>query len=182
MGVSCSGAFLLGDRAPSEELLAIWAEYAASADGLSLLPRREDCVCAEESATYDMADRAYAGVSDPEWGEFSIAYGRVDILRILRAASSDYTRGALRLAGGQASRTGAMCRKFDRVARNMVLSGSILLLGGDYMRPGDSGVCGVFSDESERFARRETTRRDLEGDLKEYSVIAVRAILVSSPY
>ena len=175
-----SGSSAEGDRRPSEDSLAICAVYADAVDSLSIMLLGEDYVGTEESAIYDMADSAYDGGAEPTGGEFSIAPGRAVILRCLRAVALDYTRGALRFARGQSSRAFAMCGKFYIVTRNMILSGGILLLYAEYMRPGGSAVCGVFADELDRCARGKTIRRDLPGELKWYPGIAVRGVPFSS--
>ena len=96
MEVYENGSLAEVDHLPSEGLLAIRAKYSDAADGLSLLLRGEDYVAAEESAIDDMADREYDGLAEPTGGAFSIAPCRVDILRMLRPVSLEYTRGALK--------------------------------------------------------------------------------------
>ena len=181
MEVYASGSFAEGDRLQSAEILAICAEYAAAVAGLSLLFRGADYVAAKESAICDMADREYDGRAEPTGGEFSIATGRSDILRRLREVSLDYTSGALKFARGQSPRAFAMRRKFDIVTHNMILSGGILILYADYMRPGGSAVFGAFADELRMCARGGFTPRDLPGELKAYSSIAVMGGFSSLP-
>ena len=98
-------------------------------------------------------------------------------------AGYSVSRSALNLADGQSPRTVAMCRKFDSATHNMVLSGGIFLLYEEYMRPGDSGVGGVFGDELARCASGKTTRRDVPGELKGHPSISARVGRgVLSPY
>ena len=127
---------------------------------------------AKESEIYDMADRAYGGIAEPTFGERSVASGRADIIRRLRDVSIVYTRGALEFPHGQSRRAIAMCRNFDIVTHKMILSGGILLLYAEYMRPGGPGVCALFADELRRCLRGWSAPRDLPGELKEYSGIS----------
>ena len=150
--------------------------------GLSLLIRGEDYFVAKESEIYGMADRAYDGIAEPTFGEFSVASGRADILRRLRDVSLEYTRGALEFPHGQPRRAFAMCRNFDIVTHKMMLSGGILFLYAEYMRPGGSGVCALFADELRRCSRWWTAHRDLPGELKEYSGIAAMGVPCSFLY
>ena len=93
--------------------------------------RGEEYVGARESAMCDMPDRAYDGIAEPTGGVFSIAPGRADILRRLRAVASDYTRGEVKFARVQSSRAIVMFRKFD-----------IITIWRDI-----ASVCGVYAPE-----------------------------------
>ena len=171
-----SGSFWERNRIPSGGILAICADYATASDGLSLLIRNEDYFGAKESATYDLADRAYDGIAEPHGGVFSIAPGRMNIPRSLRAVASDYTSGVIKFARGHSSRAFAMCRKCDIITHSTILSGGVFLLYSEYMRPGGSELCGLFADELDKCARCKTIHRDLPCGIKGYSGISFSGV------